>query len=281
MTAPWAYAALAKLAPRAAGRRATDAFSDTRAYGMYPDDVTPLGARTFEIHGSPDIRTGYLWGEDDRPAALLVHGWGADSSSMHSLIPPLRELGYRVAAFDAPAHGVSPGSQATMTQFTAAVGAVLDTLGGVRIIVAHSLGSIAAIAAVAARPQLRVDCIGLIAPTCTLTGVLNRWAERRLPGSVVDLVKDELHRRNGVPVTHWDVVAHGRGLEVPVVVIHDPADPVVPFAEAEMVVAGLLDARLETAPGRGHMGILMAAEVKNLISAFVSEHAAEDEGSMP
>ena len=42
---------------------------------------------------------------------LLVHGWASDSSSMHSLVPPLREIGFTVATFDAPAHGVHQGAR--------------------------------------------------------------------------------------------------------------------------------------------------------------------------
>lgn len=277
-----AHAAVGALAPGVGGRWATDVFSRTRKLGVRPDNVLPLGARRFAVEGNPDVRGGYLWGEDEgpdgapAPTALLVHGWGADSSSMYSLIAPLRELGYRVAAFDAPAHGVSEGKQATMTQYTAATRAVLDSLGGARVIVAHSLGSIAAVAALALRPDERVDCLALVAPTCTLNAVLDSWAEHelRLARPVLDRIYRELHRRNGVPVSHWDVVGLGRGLPCPVLAIHDPDDPVVPFHEAEVIAAGLPDVRLERATGRGHMGILMSPEVKSAVSAFVAEHGS-------
>jgi pimeloyl-ACP methyl ester carboxylesterase len=274
------YAAFGAVAPGAAGRRATDAFSTTRALGLHPDDVVPLGARRFAVDGDEHVRGGYLWGEDEGgPVALLVHGWGMDSSSMHALVGPLRELGYRVAAFDAPGHGVSEGSQATMTQFTRATGAVLDTLGDVRVVVAHSLGSIAATGAVAERPDLPVDCMVLIAPTCTLTGVLERWSrsELRLRRPVVEEIYRELRRRNGVPVSHWDVTGLGGGLDLPVLAVHDPGDDVVPFSEAEAVAAGLRDVRLEAAPGGpGHFGILMAAPVRETVGAFIVEHASTE-----
>ena len=272
------YAALGRVAPGFAGRRATDAFSTTRALGLHPDDTVPLGARRFTVHGDEDVRGGYLWGGDeDGPVALLVHGWGMDSSSMQPLVAPLRELGYRVAAFDAPGHGVAEGSQATMTQFTRATGAVLDSLGDVRVVVAHSLGSIAATGAVAERPGLPVDCMVLIAPTCTLTGVLERWSrsELRLRRPVVEEIYAELWRRNGVPVSHWDVTGLGGDLTVPVLVLHDPGDDVVPYAEAEAVAAGVPAARLEAAPG-GHFGILMAPEVRKAVGAFVVEHAGTE-----
>ncbi|MFH8788016.1 alpha/beta fold hydrolase [Streptomyces roseoverticillatus] len=278
-----AHAAAGALAPGPGGRWATDVFSRTRALGTQPDNVLPLGARGFDILGNPDVHGGYLWGDDDRPTALLVHGWGADSSSMYSLIAPLRELGYRVAAFDAPAHGVHRGTQATMTQYTAAVRAALDSLGGAKVIVAHSLGSIAAVGAVAMEERPDVDCITLVAPTCTLTAVLERWSrgELMLSRAIVDRIYRELHRRNGVPVSHWDVVGLGRELDIPVLALHDPGDPVVPYCEAEAIAAGLKDVRLQQAPGRGHMGILMSPEVKSAISAFVAEHGTRTGETIP
>ncbi|MEU5419258.1 alpha/beta fold hydrolase [Streptomyces sp. NPDC001407] len=279
----FAHAAVGAVLPGVGGRWATDVFSRTRPLGGRPDNVLPLGARRFAVRGNPDVRGGYLWGDDGGPTALLVHGWGSDSSSMYSLIAPLRQLGYRVAAFDAPAHGVHEGTQATMTQFTTAVGAVLDSLGGARVVIAHSLGSIAAVGAVAARPRRSTDCLALLAPTCTLTSVLEGWArdELRLSHAIVDRIRTELHRRNGVPVTHWDVVGLGRGLDCPILALHDPDDPVVPFREAEAIAAGLPDVRLERAPGRGHMGILMSPEVKSAVSAFVAEHGTRTGETIP
>ncbi|MGW1073750.1 alpha/beta fold hydrolase [Streptomyces sp. NPDC002537] len=278
-----AHAAVGALLPGVGGRWATDVFSRTRPLGGRPDNVLPLGARGFTVDSHPDVRGGYLWGDDDAPTALLVHGWGSDSSSMYSLIAPLRQLGYRVAAFDGPAHGVHEGVRATMTQYTTAVGAALDSLGGARVVVAHSLGSIAAVGALAARPREGVDCLVLVAPTCTLTAVLEGWAkgELRLSRGTVDRVYRELHRRNGVPVSHWDVVGLGGGLDRPVLALHDPDDPVVPFCEAEAIAAGLPGVRLERAPGRGHMGILMSPEVKSAVSAFVAEHGTRTGETIP
>lgn len=268
------HAALGRMVPGLAGRVATSTFSSTRALGPRPDDVLPLGARRFGVDGAPGIRGGFLWG-DEGPGALLVHGWGADSSSMQGLVAPLRALGYRVAAFDAPGHGISPGTQATMTQFTRATVAVLDALRDVRVIVAHSLGSIAAVGALAQRQELPVQCLVLIAPTCTLTGVLERWSrsELRLRRPIVERIYRELHRRNGVPVSHWDVIGLGADLRLPVMVIHDPQDAVVPSAEAQAVAAGLRDACLAAAPGHGHLGILMAPAVKDLVAGFAASHA--------
>lgn len=271
-----AHATVATVAPRLGGRWATDVFSRTRAPGSRPDDVLPLGARAFEVVGDPHVRRGYLWGGGS-PTALLVHGWGTDSSSIQPLVAPLRDLGYSVAAFDAPGHGIWGGSQATMSEYTAAVAAVLQTLRDVRVIVAHSLGSIAAVGGVARTGPIDVDCMVLLAPTCTLSGVLDRWdpSDLRVSTSVRASVYRELHRRNGVPVSHWDLRTLGTDVRCPTLVLHDSDDPVVPFGDAEAVTAAREAVRLVPVRGRGHAGILMAAEVKEAISGFVAEHRSQ------
>lgn len=263
------YALGGALAPGLTGRLATNAFAVTRPLGVRPDDLPPLGATRFRID-SPDVHTGYLWGAGSG-TALLVHGWGVDSSSMHGLVAPLRSAGLRVAAYDAPGHGVSPGAVATIRQFTESVTAVLDTLGDVRVVVAHSLGSIATVAAVARRADRTLDGIVLLAPACTLAGALDRWAAGRLPARVATRVAAELGRLNGVPVGHWDLRTVGRELDVPVLVVHDPADDLVPFAEARAAAGALPRARLATVHGPGHAGVLTAAAVKQLISTFLTD----------
>ncbi|MGW4890270.1 alpha/beta fold hydrolase [Streptomyces murinus] len=249
-------------------------FSSTRTYGPRPDDVLPLGAVPFTVHGDQNVTDGFLWNENaTQGSALLVHGWAANSSSMHSLVPPLRAQGLRVAAFDGPAHGVRKGDQATMTQYTRATGAVLDTLGDVRVVVAHSLGSIAAIAAIAQHTGHQPECAVLIAPPATLGNVLERWdgAGLHLTPSLVQGIYGELHRRNGVPVSHWDLAARGAALDLPTLILHDPGDPMVPYTDARTVTAGLKNAHLADADG-GHMGILMSRTTTTHISHFTTQH---------
>lgn len=266
------------LAPELTGRMATDAFGYTRSQVGVPGDRTPLGAQRFRIFGNADIEQGFIW-KKDGPTALLVHGWATDSSSMLGFVKPMQKLGFQVATFDAPAHGISKGDDTTMTQFTRAVKDTLDTLGGADIVIAHSLGSIATVGAIMERGLAKAPrCIVMIAPTCTLSEVLERWSADhfRLVRPIVERIYRELHRRNGVPVSHWNIVTLGKGLDVPVLVVHDPGDPVVPFGEAERVVRALPRAQLKKAGALGHVRILSANSVKDMVSEFIGQHGVTD-----
>jgi omega-6 fatty acid desaturase (delta-12 desaturase) len=262
------------LAPELAGRIAADAFGRSRSKGGRTLFRMPLGAHSFEIAGNEDVRRGYLW-KNGGPTVLLVHGWGSDSSSMIGLVKPLLALGFQVASFDAPAHGESAGNKTTMTRFVKAVGAAIKSLDNVQIVIGHSLGSIAAVAAIAHASPRHAEAVRrlvLIAAPVSLSAVLERWsASEHLPPAVIGKVYDRLHVQNGVPVSHWDIAALGAAMDVRVLVVHDEHDPVVPLAEAQRLVRSLKNVHLELTSGLGHSRILSAAPVKELITRFISE----------
>jgi pimeloyl-ACP methyl ester carboxylesterase len=267
------YRLLSAAAPALAGKVATNHFLSSRPRGARPSAGLPLGARQFPIKDEALVRQGFLW-DAKGPTVLLVHGWGADSSSLFGFVRPLVNRGFRVAAFDAPAHGTSAGKRTTMTEFVRAVGHVLDTLGGAHAVVAHSLGGIAAIAAVARRaeagsaPPRRMV---LLSAPCALPTVIERWSNfLRVGPNVVARLYRELDRRNGVPPMHWNIAVLGRELAVPVALIHDRADPMVPFDEAQKIAAALRDAQIEETVDLGHRRILFASAVHQRVVDFIA-----------
>lgn len=261
-------------APTLAGRIAADAFGRSRPKGSRAIFRMPLGAQSYPIHDNSDIQRGYLW-KNHGPTVLLVHGWGSDSSSMFGFVKPLLAMGYQVASFDAPAHGESCGNKTTMTRFVKAVSAAMQSLGNVQIIIAHSLGSIASVAAVTeTKLAASIQCMVLLAAPVSLTTVLERWSKnprQRLPPTTVKKIYQRLHVQNGVPVSHWDIGVLGAELDVPMMILHDTHDPVVPFSEAEKLQRSLKNARLEQTTGLGHSRILSTTSVKELITQFISE----------
>ncbi len=262
------------LVPGLAGRIAADAFSRSRSNSSRTLYRVPLGAQTFEIVGNEDVRHGYLW-KNQGPTVLLVHGWGSDSSSMIGFVKPLLALGFQVASLDAPAHGESAGNKTTMTRFVNAVGAAIKSLDNVQIVVGHSLGSIASVAAITRASPKHSEAVKrlvLIAVPVSLSSVLERWStNQQLPPAVIGKIYDRLHVQNGVPVSHWDISVLGAAMDVPVLVVHDEHDPVVPLTEAQRLMRSLKNVRLEQTSGLGHSRILSAAPVKELITRFISE----------
>lgn len=160
-----------RILPRAAGYVHTAIFVNTRGLGDPPDDVCPLGARRIEVTGVPRVAAVYVWG-DAEPTVLALHGWGADSATMSAVMNVALHNGESAICFDAPGHGISPGSQATITEYVRAVVEVLQRFPSVRTVVAHSLAAIAGVAAIVESGETDVRTMLLLAPTCSLSGVL-------------------------------------------------------------------------------------------------------------
>ncbi|WP_428242206.1 alpha/beta fold hydrolase [Gynuella sp.] len=270
--------ALSVISPALAGRKATDIFANTRSLiKKPPKDTLPLGAQRFTISGVPGISHGYVWGKEDK-TILLVHGWGANSSSMYSFTRVLRQCGFRVAAFDAPAHGISPGTMTTLTEFQNAVMAVITTLGNVVGVVAHSLGGIAATGAIAKlqRENTRlpdIRALALISAPATLPAVIDRWQREAVPlsPSVAEVMRAELWQRNGVPVEHWNIPELGRDINAEILLMHDKNDTTVPVCEAEVIGRQIPDVEPELTQGLGHIRILADNHVLQRVAGFMEQ----------
>jgi len=84
----------------------------------------------------------WRWG--DGPPVFLVHGWGGHAGRLARFAPVLRDAGFSVISFDAPAHGLSDGLHCSLPEFVDAILALADRVGAPAGIVAHSLGAAAA-----------------------------------------------------------------------------------------------------------------------------------------
>jgi pimeloyl-ACP methyl ester carboxylesterase len=112
-----------------------------------------------------------VWGDDDAPPLLALHGW-LDNAASHTLLAPLLARRYRVIALDLPGHGLSDhlpaGADYHWPSYVQAVIACADALGLERYaLLGHSLGAGVASMVAAATPSrierlLLIEGLGLL-----------------------------------------------------------------------------------------------------------------------
>lgn len=78
------------------------------------------------------------------PLVILAHGWSGASGQFAPLRERLLLAGFRVATFDAPAHGSSPGRTTSAAQFMRVIEHIARAHGPTHALVGHSLGGLAA-----------------------------------------------------------------------------------------------------------------------------------------
>lgn len=264
--------AIGPVSPRLAGRLAFRLWFRT-VRSPDPDGAAGLlaGARRvrLEVGGSPFPT--YVWG--DGPAVLLVHGWSSHAAHMTGFVPRLRDAGFGVVALDAPAHGRAPGRRTDIYEFRDALLAVGDRHGPFRGLVAHSLGSLAAL--VASASGLEAVRTVLLSPGIRLDTLLDTFAGRI---GLAPAVRSDLGRR----VRSFVEREPRRVLEdaptVPTLVVHDRDDRDVPWEEGAWLADRLPDARLRSTRGLGHRRLLQDPDVLEAAVRFLEQ---EDAGSGP
>lgn len=241
----------------------------TRPRLQEPNEAERAIAATAET-GRVPFRDGtlatYGWGRG--PVALLVHGWCGRATQFQALVPALVAAGYRAVAFDAPAHGASDGKHATVVDFGEAVLAVAGHVGPVAALVGHSMGSPSALYAFAR--GLTVERSVHVSGVASLV-----WAVQRL-ARALGLPRDDLPALRGLierfieaPLESMDLAVLQPGFRHPGLLLHDPADPEVPYGDSEALLAHWPGATLQPQAEAGHTRILRDPRTIEAVTAFL------------
>ena len=270
------FAASALLAPDLATAWAERLFltpprpSDAAASAL---DLIDAKSSYFE-HKGRAIAT-WTWGarSADAPAVLLAHGWGGNAAQMRGFVFALLSAGYRVVAFDQPAHGVSEGRLSGLPDFAEVLAEVGARQGAIQGVIAHSMGGAAAALAIArGLPVRRAVIIGTSMEVGAYARRFARW--HGIPERVREAMQSAIEERFGVRFAQLDVAKLAPRLAAPALVIHDREDRTVPWTEATRFARLWPQARLLLTRGLGHRRILQDEQVIRAAADFIAGRSA-------
>jgi pimeloyl-ACP methyl ester carboxylesterase len=254
---------LARVAPDLAARRALATF----ARPLRPQPRVQPAAERLAVNFRATRLAVWRWGTG--PTVLLSHGWSGHVGHMMEFVAPLTAAGFRVVAFDHPAHGSSAGRRSNMLEFRDALLAVAAATGPLTAVVGHSLGATAAILAL--DRGLRVDKVALIAPPLDPTEFARPFAAGLgLPEPLIRRLLDQLRAFVRADLGDRDAMEVARGQALPALFVHDRDDRAVPIAGGEALAAAWTGARLVITTGLGHRRILNATRVLGEVTRFLT-----------
>jgi pimeloyl-ACP methyl ester carboxylesterase len=224
--------------------------------------------QSFVRHRGRHIAT-WRWGSPEAPAVLLAHGWGGRATQMKRFVFHLAAAGYRVIAYDQPAHGISEGRLTGLPDFADTMGAVARHHGNVQAVIAHSLGGPAtAIALARGLPAARVV---LVSPPSDLVGYSRRFARWfAIPERVRRAMQAAIEERFGVRWSDLEVARLAPRLRAEALVIHDRHDTQVPWKQGAALARHWPGARLMSTQGLGHGRILEDDAVARAAVDFIA-----------
>jgi pimeloyl-ACP methyl ester carboxylesterase len=263
---------LGTVAPSVTGRIALNLFLTPRKrpISSKAQQIMQQAEQITIAHGSRHLAA-YVW-ENDGPTVLLIHGWESNASGMRGFVRPLHEQGFRVVAFDGPAHGRSTGRQTNFIDYSGAIETAIKTLGPVQAIVAHSFGAAAALFTLSREPSLGVERVVSIGAPSRLKEMVDIWTTFvGMTHSSVTEMRRKLVDRVGLPLEGIAVETAVSQLTIPGLIIHDQADTVVPYANAEAIHNQWHNSTLITTQGLDHRGPLQDRNILRQVTAFLTE----------
>ncbi|SDS10778.1 Pimeloyl-ACP methyl ester carboxylesterase [Paraoerskovia marina] len=274
----------ARVAPDTTARvMAEKFFTVGQRVRVWPQDEPVMAAARRETvvlnarpGGTTDVVT-YTWGDGSR-TVLLAHGWQSRTSRFGAIITRLVDDGATVVGFDAPGNGETDGTTSSLLDHLDLISLLAEKQGELDAIIGHSFGALAArIAVEEGVPARRVVAIAgpntfdFLADTAAvraglpprlLPPMIDRAMQRVLPGTTGAEAAERFHVL--------------RPTSVPLLIVHDDADPEVPLVEAEEHAAAAGEgAHLLVTHGHGHNRVLVAQETVDAVAKFCADSAPQ------
>jgi len=210
------------------------------------------------------------WG-DGGPSVLLMHGWGGARAQMTGFVEPLLNAGYRVVAYDQPAHGESSGKMTNILEITPTLDLIAKQAGQFDVILAHSFGTLITSYALVKRN---------FPPPSKLVyfGAFNRLLESLprfqvlagLPDEMIDGLRDMIYANFGHDVLD-EIINETLApqIHIPALMFHDQSDNVTPVEDSRAIARAWENVQYIETDGLGHRGALQSPEIHEQVVKFL------------
>jgi pimeloyl-ACP methyl ester carboxylesterase len=248
------------------------AFFSPGKYEVKPTDQAVLeSGNNFRIPFEGGELAVTTWGEKNAPAVLLMHGWGGSRAQMTGFVEPLLSAGYRVVAYDQPAHGESDGKTTNVLEIAPTMDLIAKQTGKFDVIIAHSFGTIITSYALVKRNFPSPTKLVYFGSFNRLMDALPRFQEQaKLPDEVILGLGTMIYENFGHNVLD-EIVNENlvTQITVPALMFHDRSDNVTPVEDSRAIANAWTHAQYVETNGMSHRGALQSAEIHEQVIQFL------------
>ena len=270
------------------GRDALDSLADKRAMMHFCaprtdaeselDRKLTRSAEHHDIRFEGQILKAYAWGKGR--TVLLIHGWGSRASHLAFLGKNIAKSGFRVVAFDGPAHGNSQFSggspRSSLPELCRAIFHISNRFGPIYSFVGHSFGGAAAAFTACGQANLSgyrvgVEKLVLISSPPGMRAMVKHYCRNyKLPDESEPAVIAQLEEEFPLKVADYEINDALKNFNGDALVVHDSDDQEVFIEEARQMVEGHGHVSLVETVGEGHRRILASRSLVRIVKAFLS-----------
>jgi pimeloyl-ACP methyl ester carboxylesterase len=210
------------------------------------------------------------WGANG-PAVLLMHGWGGARAQMTGFVKPLLSAGYRVVAYDQPAHGESDGRTTNLLEIAPTMSLISKQEGPFDVIVAHSFGTLITSYALVNLNFPQPSRLVYFGAFNRLLDSLPRFQViAGLSDEIVAGLRNMIAEKFGMGVL--DAIVNESlvtQINIPALMFHDMADTVTPIEDSRTIANFWQSAQFVETNGLGHRGALQSKEIHEQVLQFL------------
>lgn len=211
------------------------------------------------------------WG-DEGPAVLLMHGWGGARAQMSGFVDPLLLAGFRVVAYDQPAHGESDGRTTNLLEIAPTMDLIAQHEGPFDAIVAHSFGTLITSYALVKRNFPHPSRLVYFGAFNQLLESLPRFQVLAgLSDEIMDgfrsMLYENFSREVLEAITNESLAPQ---IHIPALMFHDAMDNVTPVEDSRAIARVWKHARYIETEGLGHRGALQSKSIHEQVVKFLS-----------
>ncbi len=234
-------------------------------------------AEQYDVPFEGQILKAYTWGEGK--TILMVHGWGSRASHLAFLGRSIAKSGFRVIAFDGPAHGNSEFKgdypRSSLPEFCRAIFHISNHFGPIYGYVGHSFGGTAAAFTACGQANLsgyrvEVEKLVLISSPSGIDAMVSHYCRNyKLPEGAQEAVIVQLEKEFPLKARDYEIKDALRKFNGDVLVVHDVDDQEVFIEEARQMVEGHEHVTLIETRGEGHRKILASRSLIKIVKSFL------------
>ena len=215
----------------------------------------------------------YIWGEGEK-TIILVHGWGSRGTRMGHLAEPFNKRGYRVVAFDAPAHGDSEGKKTNLFEVSEIINLIYEKFEPVHAVIGHSFGGMALTNAVH-RNDLNVSKVAVIASPFSMDYIVESFRKiMNINSKVTKIMVERIQKRFleqlNLDVFSLSLESFASSFKTPILIIHDVEDRDIAYEQGKEYAENFPNAEFISTTGLGHRRILRDPGIIDKLIEFIT-----------
>lgn len=208
-------------------------------------------ATTETIHLNGHHFQTYTWKGNDT-VTLLIHGWESNASRWEKMLPHLKSTGNTIIAVDAPAHGLSGGTEFNVPQYAAFIDVLIKSHKPKNII-GHSIGGIACMFYQHQYTHHNLEKMVLLGSPSDFKILIDNYVKllginARVRNAMMNYSKEKFR----IDIDDFSGTNFLQNSKLRGIIVHDTDDSVVAFTEAKKLADSWKHATFIETSGLGH-----------------------------